>query len=325
MHRGGIADTTCSPGGGNADTTSDPRGGNPDTNIAGAPPTPAAQVPARTSTPIPSRGGNSTEDGPSAGEMRPIKCARFEVAPQYGIPTPLWWECQHDPIDKTSDARLAEYLIGHNVNVIFPKSYWPKDAWQWRGQIYDTRSDPKTFGNEKCVKVLLDANPKNKTRQQAVIPISYNTKVHKRDTSIRKALRECYPDAVTCKDLTITESSAAKTVKPGVRQSVREASETALFASSMSRPSIKASTIPIRNRTPMSALLTVACLTMVNSQQYEHGYVSELAPIEPKTQREARASPQAFKWKEAERIELKTIWDMGTFLIVDRPKHEPTG
>ena len=71
----------------------------------------------------------------------------------------------------------------------------------------------------------------------------------------------------------------------------------------------------------MSALLTFACLTMVNSQQYEHGYVSELAPVEPKSQREASNSPQSAKWKQAEKVELKTIWDMGTFLIIDRPKY----
>ena len=71
----------------------------------------------------------------------------------------------------------------------------------------------------------------------------------------------------------------------------------------------------------MSALLAYTCVAMANSQQYEHGYVSELAPVEPKTQREARASPEAAKWRQAEHVELKTIWNMGTFQIVDKPQY----
>mmetsp|Transcript_61192 Transcript_61192/g.126355 ORF Transcript_61192/g.126355 Transcript_61192/m.126355 type:complete len:227 (+) Transcript_61192:2192-2872(+) len=43
--------------------------------------------------------------------------------------------------------------------------------------------------------------------------------------------------------------------------------------------------------------------------------------LEPKSQAEARKSPQAAKWKQAEHVELKTIWDMGTFQVVDRPSH----
>mmetsp|Transcript_62060 Transcript_62060/g.128458 ORF Transcript_62060/g.128458 Transcript_62060/m.128458 type:complete len:483 (-) Transcript_62060:314-1762(-) len=203
--------------------------------------------------------------------------------------------------------------------ITFPRSYWPQDEWQWKGQIYDRGIDNKTFPNETCVKVLLEANPKSKSCQQVVIPISYQTKIHKRDTSIRKALKECYPEAVTCKDLTKGTQDNARTVKPGVTRSARKANESALMAS-MQRPSIKPSILPIRSKTCMSALLTFACLLMTNSQQHEHGYVSQLSPIEPKTQREARASPQAQKWKTAEQIELKTIWDMGTFKIVDKPK-----
>ena len=145
--------------------------------------------------------------------------------------------------------------------------------------------------------MLLEPNPKVKSCQLVTIPISYNSRVHKKDTSMRKALKECYPDAVTCKDLTKGTWEAPKTVKPRVTRSVRQAAESALFAGAIKRPCIKTSLIPIRKKTVMSALLTFACLTMVNSQQYEHGYVSELAPVEPKSQREASNSPHSAKWK----------------------------
>jgi len=60
---------------------------------------------------------------------------------------------------------------------------------------------------------------------------------------------------------------------------------------------------------------------MLEANQSEFCYLSEFEPLEPKTQREARASAQRHEWQIAEQIELKTIWDMGTFEIVDTPKH----
>eukprot|EP00961_Rhodomonas_salina_P118155 1590189-Rhodomonas_salina.1 len=40
---------------------------------------------------------------------------------------------------------------------------------------------------------------------------------------------------------------------------------------------------------------------------------------EPKNERQARASSHAKEWLTAEEIELKTIYKMGTFKIVDLP------
>mmetsp|Transcript_30285 Transcript_30285/g.62397 ORF Transcript_30285/g.62397 Transcript_30285/m.62397 type:complete len:629 (+) Transcript_30285:1137-3023(+) len=143
----------------------------------------------------------------------------------------------------------------------------------------------------------------------------------KHNVSIRQALKECFPNAISCKDLTHTASSTAKTVKPRVTRSTRQNAEVAAIATQTNNTHIKSPVIPMRNKCRLSALVAFAAVLMVNSQQYEHGYVSQLAELEPKTQAEARKSPQADKWKQAEHIELKTIWDMGTFKVVDRPPH----
>jgi len=53
----------------------------------------------------------------------------------------------------------------------------------------------------------------------------------------------------------------------------------------------------------------------------EHlGFNSEVLPPEPKSQRDARKRPDCDLWMHAEQKELDTLWDMGTFQLVDRPR-----
>ena len=57
-----------------------------------------------------------------------------------------------------------------------------------------------------------------------------------------------------------------------------------------------------------------------------HGYKPEFLPPEPKNQRDAHRRPDAHRWKKAEVKELDTLWEMGTFEIVDRDpnkKYDP--
>eukprot|EP00286_Rhodomonas_abbreviata_P023264 CAMPEP_0181302806 /NCGR_PEP_ID=MMETSP1101-20121128/8199_1 /TAXON_ID=46948 /ORGANISM="Rhodomonas abbreviata, Strain Caron Lab Isolate" /LENGTH=81 /DNA_ID=CAMNT_0023408293 /DNA_START=241 /DNA_END=482 /DNA_ORIENTATION=- len=79
-------------------------------------------------------------------------------------------------------------------------------------------------------------------------------------------------------------SNTAKTVKPRVTRSSRKNAETAAVAAMQDKPHIKCPVIPMRNKCHLSALVAFAAVLMVNSQQYEHGYVSQLAELEPKSQ-----------------------------------------
>eukprot|EP00961_Rhodomonas_salina_P104961 1413510-Rhodomonas_salina.1 len=60
---------------------------------------------------------------------------------------------------------------------------------------------------------------------------------------------------------------------------------------------------------------------MLSSSQTTHRFTSVMHDYEPKTLREAMASANASNWIKAEHLELRTVWNLGTFEIVDRPKH----
>eukprot|EP00961_Rhodomonas_salina_P203108 2740625-Rhodomonas_salina.1 len=58
---------------------------------------------------------------------------------------------------------------------------------------------------------------------------------------------------------------------------------------------------------------------MLSSQQSEHAYTSAFHEADLKNQCETQASPNVENWKQAEEIEIKTLWGMGMWQIVDQP------
>jgi len=258
----------------------------------------------------------------SAGEVRPPKRARFhEAPPQLGTKPKKWWDCEMSPINTTSDEDLAEFLIGHSLTITFPQDYWPRDNGNWVGQAFDTAVDKKHFPGRICLKVLLTSGPKaRRFGEHAIIPLSKMDGTQ--DVSIRRALREQSPNAIVCRDLTGSISHPSKTVDKAARQT-RAQTRNAQFNARHGKHRGKGhGLLRIADSERLeSALLTFATLSMLESHQTEFGFISEFELLEPKSQREARASAQCQEWITAEKIELKTIWDMGTFEIVDTPTH----
>eukprot|EP00961_Rhodomonas_salina_P214078 2890941-Rhodomonas_salina.2 len=150
-------------------------------------------------------GGGPDHDGAaSAGEFRPAKRQRFsEAPPPYCQLAKHWWDCEEERIDQVSDTELAEFPIGHSINMAFPRDFWPGEG-QWTGEAFDTTVDHKHFGQQQCLKVLLTSGPKSrKFGEHTVIPITHNPPRNKTNVSIRRAIAEHFPHAVLCKDLTI--------------------------------------------------------------------------------------------------------------------------
>eukprot|EP00961_Rhodomonas_salina_P003508 48607-Rhodomonas_salina.1 len=53
-----------------------------------------------------------------AGEFRLPKRARFNDAPpSYGVQPANWWDCENEKISEVTDPKLAEFLIGHSINL----------------------------------------------------------------------------------------------------------------------------------------------------------------------------------------------------------------
>eukprot|EP00961_Rhodomonas_salina_P137676 1852042-Rhodomonas_salina.2 len=80
------------------------------------------------------------------------------------------------------------------------------------------------------------------------------------------------------------------------------------------RRKLKIGVIPTTNG---SALLTFATLAMLSSSQTTHCFTSVMHDYEPKSRREAMASANASDWIKAEHLELRIVWNLGTFENVD--------
>mmetsp|Transcript_68603 Transcript_68603/g.143115 ORF Transcript_68603/g.143115 Transcript_68603/m.143115 type:complete len:1720 (-) Transcript_68603:7252-12411(-) len=270
----------------------------------------------------------------SAGELRHTKRPRFsEAPPAYGQRQSKWWNCEEDNISDVTDAQLAEYLIGHSININFPADFWPADRGHWAGEAFDTGTDPKNFRDQLFLRFLLTSGPRSrKFGEHAIIPISHvsdrrGTSCNKTIVSVRRALAEDFPYAVKCKDLTIdragkltgngkpkTKSRVTRSTSrlPGLPSNLAaKASPTQFTAASTIRHSPEKCIMP--------ALYAFAATTMLHAQQHDYNYVSDIDFIEPKSERAARESDQCNEWITAEEIELKTVWKMGTFEIVDIP------
>ena len=179
--------------------------------------------------------------------------------------------------------------------------------------MFDTTTDEKHFPGKVCLKVLLTFG------EHAIIPLSnVNVGCGHTDVSIRRALREQFPKAVHCKDLTAAngDKEHVKLINrrpKRTKQKQKENTKTGGYGKIAVNP----------DPSPQAALLTFATLYMLEAHQTEFAFTTGFNPIEPKTQRDAMNSPQSDEWKQAEEIELKTIWDMGTFEVVDRPLDIP--
>eukprot|EP00286_Rhodomonas_abbreviata_P028108 CAMPEP_0181313458 /NCGR_PEP_ID=MMETSP1101-20121128/14257_1 /TAXON_ID=46948 /ORGANISM="Rhodomonas abbreviata, Strain Caron Lab Isolate" /LENGTH=1511 /DNA_ID=CAMNT_0023420409 /DNA_START=376 /DNA_END=4908 /DNA_ORIENTATION=+ len=299
-------------------------GGSPTTRSSGGGPTTRASGGNQAQ---PLSGGVPSAGNTSAGEFRPVKRHRFsEAPPAYGQQAEKWWQCENAEINSVSDKQLSEFLIGHSVKINFPTDFWPRDGGTWTGEAFDTGKDQKNFGERLCLRVLLLAGPKSRRfGEHAIIPMSHDGST-KTDVSIRRAIAKDFPFAVRCKDLTIDREGKAngngipKTVTRVTRsRSKQQSPHLAAAATTMPKPSGSAKILHSPDKCTMPALYAFAACTMLHSQQYENNYVCEIEPIVPKSEKEARACAHAEQWLTSEEIELKTIWKMGTFEIVDLP------
>jgi len=247
--------------------------------------------------------------------MRPTKRPKLsEAPPVYGTAPTRWRDCEYEAIDKVTDECLAEYLIGHSIELTFPSDFWPRDHGQWKGQAFDTVLDQKHFAGKLCLKVLLTAGPKKRRfGEHSFVPMCNPGGAT--DVSVRRTIKEQFQHASKCKDLT-GNGDQAKLINRRKRAAKPPQTTPSVTRNTRSQES---RVVLCSTTCQQAALLTTATLFMVEASQSEHGYLSELAPVEPKSQKEARRSAQADQWRIAEELELKTIWDMGTFEIVKQP------
>ena len=186
---GGNATTTVS--GGNATTTVS--GGNATTTVSGGKAATAPNQGRHSVSPLLSSGGANSGVDPSmlsAGVPGPTQSNR--TAQQLLDDNFDWTTLGTRLISDVNNYELTEWLIGHSITLTFRREFWPqaRSPGPWQGFIYDTTNDTR---RKPWARIWLFT-----TQERHVVRIASDTG---QDLTIRDAVKETYPHAVTLNDM----------------------------------------------------------------------------------------------------------------------------
>ena len=251
-----------------------------------------------------SRERNDNQSLPPPNQFRSSRPSVFNDADvQYGNCTKFWWSCENQLISDTTDEDLREFIIGSSLPLKIPADYYPRDKISWCGEAYDVVDDDPHFGKVPAVKLLLSPTGRSKIKKRvpwAVFPISHHgTGI---DVSVRRALAHTFPHAKTCADLVGRKTAPEPTAAPPHK-----------------RPKTRLHVKKGQTANDAPCLFAFGAMEMLTHAQSDYRFTSAFHAVEPKNWKEARRSNMWEGWQKAEHTELKTIWDMETFEIVDTP------
>ena len=210
------------------------------------------------------------------------------------------------PVKDLTNTELAEGLIGMEARITCPESYWPQDKVSWHVQIMEHQSDGRVRGGHKFHAALINSTPQYKYKVGE--PQQYDAMLsawHVRNAieinhgGTHKTLNQIFGDQNTT-----SMAHAAVDVAAGIARLVTRATgrETIRIAES--------------NDTAASAVEAMACAAMI-CDDYGTEYVG-LRP-EPRHYHDIAKRPDADRWYAACDAEIKKLFDMGAFDIVDTP------
>ena len=246
-----------------------------------------------------------------------------------------WWDVQFDHINDCTDEHLAEFCIGHSLKLTIPEDFYSHGG-NYYGEIIDTLYLPHLYGKKQlCASIVLTSGPRSVTSKgqfmQLQIPISKFLSPAGVDISLRRILRQQFPNAKLCQDLTVEQAAETSTPPsppkvvstPKVRRSSRIKKLTNKSQSKQPPQDNKTNLgklLGYKSKAMFPGLFALTASLMLTDSQDELDFRSCYLPAEPKNQRDALNRPDSHLWKEAEHIELRTVWDMDTFEIVDLPE-----
>ena len=84
--------------------------------------------------------------------------------------------------------------------------------------------------------------------------------------------------------------------------------------------------LKMEGKTEKAPLVALYATCMVCLTAQEFGCKSAFMPLEPKSQKQAMRRSDWDQWSKTEAKELATLWEMGVFEVVDKPKnYDPVG
>ena len=254
--------------------------------------------------------GGENADKMTPATLRDLQRTVFAHGPpgQYGeaLTHDAWKRYCSVPVKDLTNTELAEGLIGMEARITCPESYWPQDKVSWHVQIMEHQSDGRVRGGHKFHAALINSTPQYKYKVGE--PQQYDAMLsawHVRNAieinhgGTHKTLNQIFGDQNTT-----SMAHAAVDVAAGIARLVTRATgrETIRIAES--------------NDTAASAVEAMACAAMI-CDDYGTEYVG-LRP-EPRHYHDIAKRPDADRWYAACDAEIKKLFDMGAFDIVDTP------
>eukprot|EP00961_Rhodomonas_salina_P297813 3937528-Rhodomonas_salina.1 len=180
-------------------------------------------------------------------------------------------------------------MVGISANIELPASFYPKQKGRWTVEVIDADHNESMCRTSEVICSYLDGPIEVHVGRLATIRVS--PQAGKPDRSLRRALREVFPDAKTPSDIHKMQANFARVYGAWTKQHVTQTGQ------------------------PLISLQTLAWAAITEAVR---GVDSPLSP-QPKSQRDARTRPDADRWLKAEEVEMTTCYEKGTFQIVDLP------
>ena len=296
----------------------------------------------------------------SAGESSPAPAQTNSTAVQYLGDDFNWETLGPRRIDDVNNYELTEWLIGHGITLSFRKSaYFPSAREPGKflyGHVYDTTATHpprakvlimrRSDNHEEPCQVVIsndtDATRNKPNIRQAVL----NTfpKAVTMNDLLAGTLGDGYqPEPAQGQDDSdhASDEDDSTPAPPAKRQRTRvkpqryAGSHIAAWCLSAvhdafnigqdnsSSPHCDRSNkkLTMRSDTEGASFVAFMATHSLLDMAPEYAFNAAFLPPEPRSQRDARQRSDRDLWLKAEKKELDTLWNMGTFQVVDRPKN----
>jgi len=226
----------------------------------------------------------------------------------YGTLAPSWIDAGSKTVKQVDNSTLAEHLIGSEAGIVLPESYWPKDKVSWTTQCLDHRENKRAKGNHTFKCVLLESKPRylgatgGASSYEAELSAWHIRNALEQQHSNHKTLDEMFGDKTrdifglaTDRLCSAVRNTAAR--MPGGKIRRQESSNTIGAA--------------------MIGMIWTTMVCDVLGQQ-----LAGMRPV-PRTYYHIKGRPDEHLWIEACDKEIKKLFEMGTFSIVDESDIPP--
>jgi hypothetical protein len=220
----------------------------------------------------------------------------------YGTLPSTWKDAGKRTISKVSNAELAEYLIGTEAELKLPKEYWPADNVNWFVQIMDHEPNKKARGGHLFKAVMIRSEPQYISKPGE--PQTYDVSLSA--WHVRNAIQIQHGKGKTLEQMLAPEQG-------------RVGAFAANCWHTFSSIKHKMTSVSRIARFESAATLEAAMLGMIFTAIACDEYGQQHAGVRPTPRSfyDIKGRPDEKIWMQACDKEIKKLFDMGTFTIID--------